>query len=165
MDDLKGWAFRLDIEVFGSVVSLTRSVDEPKRIAVTGDTAAWPLQPTWDEKAGQFFAVQQLSWQPCFPKTCSVLGNDDAAGKYSPTLGSLLGYFMRRTTAAYADPFKHYPNQHEWDKQVNIGFLLGLHWQDAAAWQQLKDEKKRLDQLERASKDGPLGAAGKRGCA
>ncbi len=155
VNDLNGWAFTLDIELFGSVVSLTRTVDEPKRIAVAGDTDRWPVPPTWDEKAGMFFvSTTELSTV----LSCDLfgLGSDDAADKYSPTLGSLLGYFSRRGSSAYSDPFKHFSNQHEWDKQVNVSFLLGLHWQDASEWQCLKDEKKELDQLERAAKTGLL---------
>jgi uncharacterized protein YydD (DUF2326 family) len=155
VDDLQGWAFTLDVELFGSVVSLTRSVDEPKRIAVAGNTDHWPLQPTWDERAGLFF-VSAAELSTVLSLDLFGLGSEDASEKYSPSLGSLLGYFSRRGSTAYSDPFKHFPNQHEWDKQVNVSFLLGLHWQDASEWQQLKDEKKQLDQLEKAAKAGVL---------
>jgi uncharacterized protein YydD (DUF2326 family) len=155
VDDLRGWEFTLDAELFGSTVSLTRAVDEPKRIAVTGDTDRWPVQPTWDEQAGMFFiSASELS--SVLSRDFFGLGNDEAKQKYSPALGSLLGYFSRRGSAAYSDPFKHFPNQKEWDKQVNVSFLLGLHWQDAADWQCLKDDKKDLDQLERTAKGGLL---------
>lgn len=155
LDDLRGWSFTLDVELFGSVVSLTRTVDDPKRISIAGITSRWPVEPTWDEKASLFF-VSAPELTTVISQDLFGLGSEEAAGPYSPTLGSLLGYFSRRGSEAYSSPFEHHPKQQEWDKQVNVSFLLGLHWQDASAWQQLKDEKKRLDQLEKAARDGVL---------
>ncbi len=155
VDDLEGWSFTLEIELLGAQVSLTRTVDEPKRIAISGHSDRWPVQPTWDEDVSTFF-LSAAELNTLLAYDLFGLGSEDATEKYSPTLGSLLGYFSRRGAGAYGDPFKHHPNQHEWDKQVNIAFLLGLHWQDAAEWQRLKDAKKELDQLERAAKGGLL---------
>jgi len=155
LEDLKGWQFTLDIELFGTVVSLTRAVDDPKRIAVLGDTARWPVPPTWDEREALFF-ISAIELTTVLAQELFGLGSEDAAEKYSPTLGSLLGYFSRRGSAGYSEPFKHHGGQQEWDKQVNVSYLLGLHWQDASQWQRLKDEKKQLDQLEKAASSGML---------
>jgi uncharacterized protein YydD (DUF2326 family) len=153
VDDLAGWTFTLEGEILGAIVTLTRTVDDPKRVAVTGDASGWPVKPTWDEKAGAFYiAATELTI--VLAGEMFGLGSEEAGQKYSPSVGSLLGYFMRRGANAYSEPFTHHAKQAEWDKQVNIAFLLGLHWQDAASWQELKDEKKRLDQLEKAAKDG-----------
>jgi uncharacterized protein YydD (DUF2326 family) len=155
VEDLNGWSFALDVELFGSKVTLTRSVEDPKRLTVTGETSQWPVEPTWDEKAGAFYiSASELS--AVLAHEFFGLGSEEASAKYSPTIGSLLAYFMRRGAAAYNEPFTHHPKQAEWDKQVNVAFLLGLHWQDASAWQELKDEKKGLDQLARAARDGVL---------
>jgi uncharacterized protein YydD (DUF2326 family) len=155
LEDLAGWEFRLEVELFGAVVSLTRAVDDPKRIAVVGDADRWPIPPTWDEREALFF-ISATELTAVLAHELFGLGSEDAAEKYSPKLGSLLGYFSRRGNAGYSEPFKHNPNQQEWDKQVNVSFLLGLHWQDASAWQILKDEKKQLDQLEKAASSGML---------
>jgi uncharacterized protein YydD (DUF2326 family) len=122
---------------------------------VAGDTDRWPVQPTWDETASMFF-ISTAELTTVLSEDLFGLGSEAASKKYSPTLGSLLGYFSRRGSSAYTDPFKHSPNQQEWDKQVNVAFLLGLNWEDASEWQRLKDEKKQLDQLEKAAKGGLL---------
>ena len=155
VDDLKGWAFTLDLELFGERVALTRSVDDPKRVSVAGKFARWPAKPSWDSDASAFF-VSVAELRDVVACDFFGLGTEEASTKYSPTLGSLLGYFSRRGRDAYSSPFEHHRKQLEWDKQVNVAFLLALNWQDAAAWQELKDEKKVLDQLGRAVKDVTL---------
>jgi uncharacterized protein YydD (DUF2326 family) len=37
VDDLKGWEFSLELELFGHRVTLTRTVDDQRRIAVAGE--------------------------------------------------------------------------------------------------------------------------------
>ncbi|MFD1958215.1 DUF2326 domain-containing protein [Novosphingobium panipatense] len=63
---------------------------------------------------------------------------------------------MRNQTAAYNIPFKHFDNQKTWDIQVHNAFLLGLNWEKAATWQQLKDQKNALDALKQAIKTGAV---------
>lgn len=75
---------------------------------------------------------------------------------YKPSARSLLSYFVRNQTAAYNTPFKHFDNQKTWDVQVHNAFLLGLNWEKAAIWQQLKDQKNALDALKQAIKTGAV---------
>jgi uncharacterized protein YydD (DUF2326 family) len=155
IDDLAEWSFTLDVELFGDEVALTRRVDNPKRVAVSGNFDRWPIEPTWDPDTSTFF-ISIGDLRDVVARGSFGIGSEEASAKYSPTLGSLLGYFSRRGRDAYSSPFEHHRKQLEWDKQVNVAFLLGLNWQDAAAWQTLKDEKKVLDQLGRAVKEGML---------
>ncbi|MBZ5568560.1 MAG: DUF2326 domain-containing protein, partial [Acidobacteriia bacterium] len=46
--------------------------------------------------------------------------------------------------------------QATWDIQVHNAFLLGLAWEDASDWQQLKDRKKLLDDLKNAAQSGVI---------
>ena len=68
-------------------------------------------------------------------------------GKYPPTFRSLICYMARRGRDAFSTPFEHYRKQLEWDKQVNNAFLLGLSWENAQAWQKLKDNEAEFSTL------------------
>jgi uncharacterized protein YydD (DUF2326 family) len=63
---------------------------------------------------------------------------------------------VRNQAAAYNIPFKYFDNQKTWDIQVHNAFLLGLNWEKAATWQQLKDQKNALDALKQAIKTGAV---------
>ena len=86
------------------------------------------------------------------------------AEKFRPTFRSIIGYFIRRGPDAFSIPFEHFRKQHEWDKQVNSAFLLGLSWENAREWQRLKDNAKVLSTLKKAVSaglvDGMLGRVG-----
>lgn len=155
LDDLNDWAFTLELELLGETISLTRRVDDPKRLSVVGNFDKWPIQPSWDSEMATFY-VSAADLRNVIAHAFFGLGAEEASVKYSPTVGSLLGYFSRRGRDAYTSPFEHFRKQKEWDKQVNVAFLLGLNWEDAAAWQTLKDEKRVLDDLGRAVKTGAL---------
>jgi uncharacterized protein YydD (DUF2326 family) len=155
VDDLADWSFTLDVELDGKDVRLTRSVSDPKVIQVAGDFDAWPVEPAWDEET-QRFLVSHAQLRDVLAWDFFELRDVDGSKKYRPTLGSCLGYFSRRGPDAYVTPFEHHRKQMEWDKQVNVADLLDLNWQDASAFQELKDEKKGVDALARAAKDGVL---------
>jgi uncharacterized protein YydD (DUF2326 family) len=63
---------------------------------------------------------------------------------------------MRRGVGGFNDPRKHYPQQKEWDIQVNSAFLLGLNWEYASDFQVLKDNEKTLNELKKAANQGLL---------
>lgn len=155
VDDLGGWEFSLDLDLFGDRVTLIRAVDDQGRVAVTGEFSKWPVTPEWDADATKFF-ISLGGLRDNLASDFFGLGSEDALPKYSPTFRSLISYFSRRGKDAYSSPFEHHRKQREWDKQVNVAFLFDLTWQDAAAWQVLKDEKAVVDQLARAVKDGVL---------
>lgn len=155
VEELQGWEFTLELELFGNVVTLSRAVDDQRRIAVAGDFSSWPITPEWDEDETKFF-ISLAGLRDNLASDFFGLGSEDATPKYSPTFRSLISYFSRRGRDAYSSPFEHHRKQREWDKQVNLAFLLDLSWQDAAAWQVLKDEKSVVDQLARAVKEGVL---------
>jgi uncharacterized protein YydD (DUF2326 family) len=77
--------------------------------------------------------------------------------KYQPTFRSLFSYFARRAPGGFLSPFTHFRNQREWDKQVNVAFLLDLEWRHASEWQELKDRRDLITQLERAAATGLIG--------
>lgn len=162
VDTLAGWEFTLDLTLQGEQISVTRSTATPAKVYIAGNTATWPIQPWYDNKNDRF-TLEVKEWN-------KVLGHllfglpVTTAGEYRPTFRSLLSYFIRRGRDAFSTPFEHHRKQHEWDKQVHNAYLLDLAWEDASAWQTLKDKRKTISELQKATSQGMIGeVVGSRG--
>ena len=154
VEALQGWAFTLELTVGDNDVAVTRSPDTPGLFAIEGPTAGWPVQPVPNKEGTPVLDTKKwravLAW--------ALFGISDLASEngYKPSARSLLSYFVRNQTAAYNIPFKYFDNQKTWDIQVHNAFLLGLNWEKAVTWQQLKDQKSALDALKQAIKTGAV---------
>ena len=147
--ELDGWAFTLDIDLTGKRYSVTRSTSEQNRIIIEGDCSDWPIKPNIDKKTGEQI-LSQNDWKKVLGVLIFDLNFSFGDMKYVPTFRSLISYFIRRNgqSGAFLNPFQHFKNQLEWDRQVNNSFLLGLDWEYASKWQILKDRVKILAQIE-----------------
>ena len=133
---------------------MTRSTETPGFFAIEGPTDGWPVQPAPNKEGVPGFDAKK--WRSVLGWALFGLGEVEVEGGYKPSPRSLLSYFARNQTAAYTTPFKYFDNQKTWDTQVHNAFLLGLDWQKAAIWQQLKDQKNALDALKQAIKTGAV---------
>lgn len=79
--------------------------------------------------------------------------------KNKPSFRSLISYFIRRGTVAYIDPFSHTRHQLTWDRQLHIAFLLGMNWENASKWQELKDQEKGIRTINEAIESGAMEGA------
>ncbi|QND44743.1 DUF2326 domain-containing protein (plasmid) [Rhizobium lusitanum] len=154
VEALQGWAFTLELSVAGNDVAVTRSPDVPNFFAIEGSTAGWPVQPTPDKEGVP--GLDSKKWRAVLSWALFGISELAPTPGYKPSARSLLSYFVRNQTAAYNTPFKHFDNQKTWDIQVHNAFLLGLNWEKAAIWQQLKDQKNALDALKQAIKTGAV---------
>ncbi|EHS52843.1 Protein of unknown function DUF2326 [Rhizobium sp. PDO1-076] len=154
VEALQGWAFTLELSVAGNDVAVTRSPDVPNFFAIEGSTAGWPVQPTPDKEGVP--GLDSKKWRAVLAWALFGISELAPTPGYKPSARSLLSYFVRNQTAAYNTPFKHFDNQKTWDIQVHNAFLLGLNWEKAAIWQQLKDQKNALDALKQAIKTGAV---------
>jgi uncharacterized protein YydD (DUF2326 family) len=153
IDELNGWEFTVDLTLTGGDVSVTRAVDTPGVFVIEGATFGWPDQPTKNKEGALTFDAKRwrsiLAW--------AFFGLREASeGSYKLSARSLLSYFVRNQVTAYNSPFKYFDNQKTWDVQIHNAFLLGLNWEKAATWQQLKDQKTALDALRQAIKTGAV---------
>lgn len=153
MDD---WTFSLDLDLAGARYLVTRTTSDDKKVLIDGDFSNWPIKPElvgstskgtmpikdWNRILG----ILMFGLQPSYDY------------KYVPTFRSLISYFIRRNgqRGAFLNPFQHYGNQHEVDKQVNNSYLLGLGWEYASRWQVLKDRADALDHLRTEARSGLL---------
>jgi uncharacterized protein YydD (DUF2326 family) len=154
IDALHGWAFTLELSIGGNDVAVTRSPEAPGFFAIEGRTTGWPVQPSPNKEG--IPGLDTKNWKAVLAWALFGASGLPADSGYKPSARSLLSYFVRNQAAAYNIPFKYFDNQKTWDIQVHNAFLLGLDWEKAAAWQQLKDQKNALDALTQAIKTGAV---------
>ena len=154
IEALQGWAFTLELTIAGNDVSVTRTPDAPGFFVIEGSTSGFPVQPSPNKEGTLGFDTK--NWRTVLAWALFGIGEHTSEAVYRPSARSLLSYFIRNQTAAYNVPFKYFDNQKTWDIQVHNAFLLGLNWEKAALWQQLKDQKNALDALKQAIKTGAV---------
>jgi len=154
IEALQGWAFTLELSLAGREVAVTRATDTPGFFAIEGATDDWPVRATPNKEGVP--GLDAKKWRAVLAWALFGISDLSAESGYKPSARSLLSYFVRNQTAAYNIPFKHFDNQKTWDIQVHNAFLLGLNWEKAATWQQLKDQKNALDALKQAIKTGAV---------
>lgn len=154
VEPLEDWAFTLEMTLGGNDVAVTRSTNSPGIFRIEGATSNWPEQPKPDKEGASCLDTKR--WRAVLAWAMFGIGDSLSEGGYRPSARSLLSYFVRNQAAAYNTPFKHFDNQKTWDIQVHNAFLLGLNWEKAATWQQLKDKKNALDALKQAIKTGAI---------
>ena len=154
IEALEGWAFTLEFTIADRDVAVTRATDEPGFFEIEGPTNHWPIKPSLNKEG--LSGLDAKKWRAVLG--WALFGISDLASDtgYKPSTRSLLSYFVRNQAAAYNTPFKYFDNQKTWDIQVHNAFLLGLNWEKAAIWQQLKDQKNALDALKQAIKTGAV---------
>ena len=158
IEPLQGWAFTLDITLAGNRVEVTRSVDATQRVVVSGSTDGWIEQPVEDDSTGQR-VLRLTAWRTVLGWALFGLVAAELTHKYKPSFRSLISYSIRRGPDAFSDPFRHARQQQPWDVQVNAGYLLGVNWEYAAQWQEIKDKEKALKALGDAIKSGAMEGA------
>lgn len=154
VEPLQGWAFTLELTLGGNDIAVTRSTDSPGIFRIEGPTLGWPEQPKPDKEGVPCLDTKR--WRSVLAWAMFGLCDSSSESGYRPSARSLLSYFVRNQVAAYNTPFKHFDNQKTWDIQTHNAFLLGLDWEKATAWQQLKDQKNALDALKQAIKTGAI---------
>ncbi len=154
VEALRDWAFTLELTIAGKDVAVTRSTDGPGFFAIEGETDHWPVQPLPNKEG--IPGLDAKKWRAVLGWALFGFSELPSEEGYKPSARALLSYFVRNQTAAYNTPFKYFDNQKAWDIQVHNAFMLGLSWEKAAVWQQLKDQKNALDALKQAIKTGAV---------
>lgn len=152
-EPLLDWTFSLDIDLKGQRYAVHRNTKNPGRVAIEGDWSKWPIKPRIDAKTGDY-SLTLREWNALLGWLVFDLPAELEEQKYKPSFRSLISYFIRKGRDAFSIPFEHFRKQHEWDKQVNNAFLLGLADEHAQKWQKLKDRGKMLSQLAEVAKSG-----------
>ncbi len=152
--ELEDWTFMLDITLRGKEYTVCRNTSHPSNVRIEGDFTDWPLKPIHNDKEN-IYTMGTREWR-------SLLGYllfdlpITTDRKYVPTFRSLISYFVRHGVGGFQSPFKHFPQQREWDIQVHNTYLLGLNWEYASDFQIIKDKEKILQNLRNAASQGLL---------
>ena len=158
---LEEWSFTLDLRIAGRELSVTRSIDDPTQVILEGEVDGLSLL---GERQLGSLTLDINDWNMILGDLFFGLGAQEEGLSYGPTFRSLFSYFARRGRGGFISPFSHHTRQHEWDRQVNNAFLLGLAWEHASQFQGLRDEERTLSALRRAGRQGLLqGMVGTRG--
>ncbi len=153
--ELEDWTFILDLSLGGKDYTIYRNTLKFSKIKIEGDVSQWPIKPD-AEPGEEKYILSEKDWRLVLGELVFGIPVDETGKKYSPTFRSMISYFMRRGVAGFQSPFKHYPNQKEWDIQVNNARLLGLGWEYASDLQVLKDKERTLAELKKAAGQGLL---------
>ncbi len=155
IDPLEDWAFTLEITLMENRVKVTRSIADHNKIFIDGPTEGWIEQPDEDEETGDH-VFHLKRWRVFLGWALFGLASSYDVYKYKPSFRSLISYYLRTGMDAYIDPFKQCRNQKTWDTQLHIAYLLGLNWELASKWQDLKDQVEALNALDKAVKTGAI---------
>lgn len=143
-DDLTDWVFSVDLQFGSRVITLTRSVAEPRKIQLHEVGAG--AQPGVDIVA----AADEINWR--LGRLAFGLTEQEESVNYAPTFRSLFSYLVRRGSEAYLSPFFHHRQQQAWDQQVNVAYHLDINWEDAREAKLVAEDGKLVKALKQASK-------------
>ena len=157
IEPLQDWEFTLEITLAGDPVKVTRAINSPSHLDIEG------LWDGWVEQADSVNLFKKIRlrlglWRTLLGATLFGL-HSSYDTKHKPSFRSLISYFIRRGTVAYIDPFGHTPHQPTWDRQLHIAFLLGMNWENASKWQELKDQEKGIRTINEAIESGAMEGA------
>ena len=150
---LEDWSFTMEISIGDERVKVTRALGRPNVAKVSGLGDNWADIPPLDLLGERSFS--QTQWRSLLGRALFSLPTTQEP-KYNASFRSLISYFVRRGHHAFGDPFTHFRNQHAWDVQLHVAFLLGLEWSHAARWQRLKDRDTELKRLRKLVDDGAV---------
>ncbi len=141
----RGWEFTLTLVANnGAVISVTRSPDQSADVVITGERARVGLTDpnTADDQPLTIGKNQWTSWlaSSAFPSR-AIEGRQ-------PTWRSLIRHFVRYRNEAFIDPFRTTKSPAAQQIQAENAYLLGLDWNLAAEWSQLRADLKRLSALD-----------------
>ena len=152
IEALENWEFRVDMTLADQSIAFSRAVSDRRWIYVDS-SAELPIQPEVEDARTRFSVSDQ---RRALGRMMFGITEEAEETQFGPSYRSLISYLLRRGRGGFLDPFTHDRNQQEGDKQVNVSYHLGLNWTDAAAFEELRTQKKTIDQLAKAVKAGSL---------
>ena len=158
-EELSDHRFGMAFDLPSGRTVVERSGSSPSRVIVREATAEdWPIKPRMDKDTGEQF-ISNSNWRSVLGVL--MFGLSDGTGqdkRYSPSFRALFAYFARRQSAsAFNSPWKQSEQQHVWDQQVMVTYLLGLDWTIPQRWQELRDREKQVTELRKVASQGTLG--------
>jgi uncharacterized protein YydD (DUF2326 family) len=151
--ELAAWDFTLDLTLGGREISVTRSLERPGRVLLTGDTS---LIPAEFERTLELngVSIRDTAWTKILGQFAFGLPLSGPDEQFAPRFRSLFPFFARSGREAFADAFRHHRQMQIGEQQICNAFLLGLGWKYARQWHILRQQEKLLKAYEAASEAG-----------
>jgi uncharacterized protein YydD (DUF2326 family) len=148
--EISDWTFIVKLRLAGRELTVRRNTDpaKSKNVLIEGDVSGWPIRPAFTDELGQHYPL--ADWNMLLGQLLFGLGVEVALPRFS----ALIAYFIRTERDAFLSPFTNHRMTLEGDKQLFNTYLLGLNWELAVEFEKLKKQKKTLDTLKKASKEG-----------
>lgn len=146
IEALAGWEFTLELSIGDERLKATRAVNHPSRIRIEQLGSGGPPSDTLFGET----TYRHGEWNAVLSSRLFGLESENVP-KYGPTYRSLISYFLRRSGAAYLEPFQYHLKQQPWNQQACVAYLLDLGWKNAPRWQVLKDKEKAVKTLQTAA--------------
>lgn len=152
LSELAGWAWTLEIDVRGKTYAVTRGVDNPTQIHVSGDVASFPIKGQSDiNGSGTWYEEREwravLSWLFFGLSQQDTQGNKDTAKP--PDYQNLMSHFIRRH---FDDPVRVKWSDSRVNSELAITYLLGLDWQYLAQAKELRSQDRAAEETINAAK-------------
>lgn len=148
MAPLVGETFGFELDLGGVRTKVQRKASDKSKIHLAGESFV-----------GGEVIISNSEWIQMLGEKMFRLEHPEEATGRMPKLRSLLSYFARRQlSGAFTTPEKQATMQQAGDYQVALMFLLGLDWQVASDWQQVRDREKTLKELKKAAGAGAFGS-------
>ena len=151
--ELRDWRFTLDLQLGGKDVSVTRGLDHPNKVEVTGDIAFVPTDVLLPITGGSF-QMKSSEWSRSLGAVVFGLPPDEKPQPFTPRFRSLFPFFARSGRDAFSSPFRHNRQTKVGEQQISNSFLLGLGWDYARQWQLLRERDTLLKVYKQASEAG-----------
>jgi uncharacterized protein YydD (DUF2326 family) len=151
--ELRDWRFTLDLQLGGKDVSVTRGLDHPNKVEVTGDIAFVPTDVLLPITGGSF-QMKTSEWSRSLGAVVFGLPPDEKPQPFTPRFRSLFPFFARSGRDAFSSPFRHNRQTKVGEQQISNSFLLGLGWDYARQWQLLRERDTLLKVYKQASEAG-----------
>jgi len=147
----EGWAFSLDLALKNGDVTVTRCIDQPNQVKLSGNISSLPIQPQ-NKKGENLFSIKD--WSKVLGAELFGLPVAESDQSFFPTFRSLIPFFIRRNPDGFLSPFEVFRKQKALATQIYNTFLLGLAWEYALDFQDISNRKKGLNDLKKAIKLG-----------
>lgn len=155
------FTFRATIQLGEAVVTVARSGADPAKIFISQqDAERLGLKPLKNKQSGLTY-VSNETWKDALGHWMFRLPAQTKGSLYeesfTPSFRSLISYFARMR-GGFTSPEKSSDQQHPWNWQVNLSYLLGLDWRVPFDLQKVRERENQLTELKKVAKSG--GAVG-----
>ncbi len=150
----RDWSFSLTLDLFGSEVTVSRSLDAGSTLSVEHQPEIKTTLSAYLEEGN----IRLDAWKELLGLAFFRLDDVEAKGRYGLSVRTLLSYVIRVEPGK--DPLKVIPQQAAWSSRQHLAFMLGLDWRRVKTLQEITRKLDALSALSTAGAQGLLPALG-----